>query len=361
VSEQTVAGRYHIERQLGRGGMAIVELARDEELDRVVAVKRLSRELTDDEVFRERFLREARVAAGLSHPNIVGVFDVGEHEGVPYIVMECIEGETLAEVIAREAPLDPDRAVDYLLQVCAALEHAHASGLVHRDIKPQNLLVRPDGTLKVADFGIARPLGATQLTLAGTILGTAAYFAPEQAAGEQITAAADIYSLGAVAYELLSGRTPYTFESLAEIGVKQRDQAPAPIDGVSPELQAVVLRCLAVDPAARPQTAAAVARELAQASPELPTEPLPAGAVTEATQVLGPPRRRVHVSTRQLAAAGALGAAALIGGLAIGLTRDGDGDSPPPAPPARADVLPRGDTPEESARRLADWLRERAG
>src|SRR5215210_1603593 len=181
--------------------MATVELARDEQLDRLVAIKRLSPTLTGDQVFRERFLREARVAAGLSHPNIVGVFDVGEDDGVPYIVMEYVDGETLAELMRREGPLDPDRAVDLVLQVCAGLEHAHAAGLVHRDIKPQNLLVRSDDAVKIADFGIARPLDGTQLTQAGTVLGTAAYLSPEQALGERVAAAADIYSLGAVAYE----------------------------------------------------------------------------------------------------------------------------------------------------------------
>ncbi|HEU6444700.1 MAG TPA: serine/threonine-protein kinase [Gaiellaceae bacterium] len=354
--------RYVAERMLGHGGMATVELARDDQLGRKVAIKRLSDTLTGDEVFRERFLREARMAGQLSHPNIVAVYDVGEEDGLPFIVMEYVEGRTLADLTAERGSLDPDRAVDLVLQVCAGLEHAHAAGLVHRDIKPQNLLVRPDDTVKIADFGIARPLDATQLTETGTVLGTASYLAPEQALGERVTGAADIYSLGAVLYELLAGRPPYTFESLADLTVKQREGPPQPIAGVSAELDGVVRRCLAADPENRPSSASALARELAQASPEPTTEPLPAPEVTAAKRVVGPAPRTIHVSPRaQLVAATVLGVAALAGGLAFGLSRGGDEPASPPAEPARADVLPRGDTPAESARLLADWLRARAG
>jgi serine/threonine protein kinase len=361
VSVETVGGRYRFERVLGHGGMATVHLARDEELDRMVAVKCLSETLSGDEVFRERFTREARMAAQLSHPNIVGVFDVGEEGGVPYLVMEYVESETLADLMARKGPIDPDRAVDLVLQVCAGLEHAHAAGLVHRDIKPQNLLVRPDDAVKIADFGIARPLDATQLTLAGTILGTAAYLAPEQALGERVSSAADIYSLGAVTYELLSGQPPYTFDSLADLTVKQRERPPPPIPGVSAELEAIVRRCLASDPGSRPASAAALAHELAQASPEPPTAVLAASETTAATQVMASPGRIVGVSRRmQIAAAGVLGVAALAGGLAFGLTRGEDTPAPPPAPPEQLGVIPRGETPAESARILADWLRARA-
>jgi serine/threonine-protein kinase len=274
--------------------------------------------------------------------------------------MECVEGRTLAELLAENGRVDPDRTVDLILQACAGLEHAHAAGLVHRDIKPQNLLVRDDDTLKIVDFGIARPVDGTQLTLAGTILGTAAYLAPEQALGERVTAAADLYSLGAVTYELLSGRPPYEFESLAELPVKQREGPPPPIDGVSQELQDVVRRCLAPDPEDRPGSAASLAHELAQASPEPPTESLPTAEVTAATEVIVRPRRAVRISRAQAAGAALLGAAALSAGLAFGLMR-GDDDSPPPAQPVRAEAVPRGATPAESARVLADWLRARAG
>jgi serine/threonine protein kinase len=337
--------------------MATVELAEDRELGRKVAVKRLVASLADDELLQERFFREARMAAALAHPNLVAVYDVGDEEGLPYIVMEYVDGETLAELMAREGPLPPDRAVDLLLQLCAGLEHAHAAGLVHRDIKPQNVLVRRDGVVKLGDFGIARTMQATQLTQVGTVLGTAAYLAPEQASGEPVTAAADIYSLGAVAYELLSGRTPYQFQTLTELVMKQ--QAPPPPLEQAADLDGVVRRCLAYKPEDRPQSAAALARELAAASPEPPTEPLPATQVTAATQVMAP-SRTIHISRRALLALGVLVAAALIA-LGVALAYDGDGQaSQPQPPPPRTDVLPRGDTPAESARLLAEWLRQRA-
>jgi serine/threonine protein kinase len=338
--------RYAVEKTLGKGGMATVELAEDTELRRKVAVKRLFASLAADAVFQERFFREARMAAALSHPNLVAVYDVGEEDGLPYIVMEYVDGETLAELTARSGPMQPDEAVELLLQVCAGLEHAHAAGLVHRDIKPQNLLVRRDGVVKIADFGIARTLQATQLTQAGTVLGTAAYLAPEQAAGERVTAAADIYSLGAVAYELLTGRTPYEVESLADLAQKQR-QAPPPLRDVPPELERAVLRALAFKPSKRP-SAAAFAREL---------DPREATAVTEVLPQPG----TIHISPRTLLALAALvGAVLIAGGLALAYDGD-DGNSPPPQPPPRADVLPRGETPAESARLLAEWLRQRAG
>jgi serine/threonine protein kinase len=354
--------RYTVEKTLGKGGMATVELAEDTQLGRKVAVKRLFASLAGDEVFQERFFREARMAAALSHPNLVAVYDVGEDEGLPYIVMEYVEGETIAELMKRTGPVPPERAVDLLLQVCAGLEAAHAAGLVHRDIKPQNLLVRSDGVVKVADFGIARTVQATQLTQVGTVLGTAAYLAPEQAAGEQVTAAADIYSLGAVAYELLTGRTPYKFEALAELAIKQQ-QPPPPLPDTPPALGAAVLRALAFKPEDRPPSAAMFARELAQASPEPPTEPLPRPQVTAATQVMAP-TRTIQISRRALLLVAALVGAALLGLLVGGLVLGGDSrvESPPPETTApRPDVLPRGDTPAESARLLAEWLRERAG
>ena len=342
--------RYTVEKTLGKGGMATVELAEDTQLGRKVAVKRLFATLAGDGVFEQRFFREARLAAGLSHPNLVSVYDVGEEDGLPYIVMEYVEGETLAELMTREGPVTPDQAVEFLVQVCAGLEHAHAAGLVHRDIKPQNLLVRSDGVVKIADFGIARTLQATQLTQVGTVLGTAAYLAPEQAAGEPVTAAADIYSLGAVAYELLSGRTPYEFESLADLAVKQR-QPPPPLREVPPRLEHAVLRALAFKPANRPPSAAAFAAEL---SPGEPT------AVTEVV----PQPRTVRVSPRAVAIAAALVGIPAVGLIGLGLAVANEGGGGAPALQAtreRPDVLPRGDTPAESARLLAEWLRERAG
>ncbi|MGH2998007.1 MAG: serine/threonine-protein kinase, partial [Gaiellaceae bacterium] len=200
-----MAGRYEIERPLGHGAMAVVDLARDRELDRHVALKRLAENLARDEDLRARFMREGRLAARLSHPNIVRVFDVGEAEGRPYIAMELVDGETLADLIARRGTLTELEATGLGAQAARALAAAHAAGLVHRDVKPHNLLLRRDGELKLGDFGIAVGLEGTRFTVAGTVLGTAAYLAPEQARGEQVTSAADVYALGLVLVELLTG------------------------------------------------------------------------------------------------------------------------------------------------------------
>ncbi len=185
MSVQAVAsGRYQVERTLGHGGMAAVYLAHDRELDRPVALKVLAEHLADDDAFRRRFIREAKLAARLSHANVVQVYDTGEEAGRPYIVMECVAGETLARVLERRHKLPVREVREIGRQAALGLEHAHAAGLIHRDVKPQNLLVRDDGVLKIADFGIARAAEVSHLTELGTILGTAAYLAPEQARRE---------------------------------------------------------------------------------------------------------------------------------------------------------------------------------
>ena len=205
----TDLGRYRLDRALGSGGMAIVYLAHDRELDRVVAVKRLADNLAHDRSFRDRFLREAQLAAPLSHPNVVRVYDFGhDPDGRPFIVMEYVEGGSLAEALARDGALSPARVVAVARDCCAGLAYAHAAGLVHRDLKPQNLLLDPDCRVKIADFGIARTLDGTSLTLTGSVLGTAGYLAPEQAGGEQVTAAADIYGLGVTLHQLVTGTMP---------------------------------------------------------------------------------------------------------------------------------------------------------
>ena len=234
---RTDLGRYRLDRALGSGGMAIVYLAHDRELDRVVAVKRLADNLSHDRSFRDRFLREAQLAAPLSHPNVVRVYDFGhDPDGRPFIVMEYVEGGSLAETLARDGALSPARVVAVARDCCAGLAYAHAAGLVHRDLKPQNLLLDLDGRVKIADFGIARTLDGTSLTLTGSVLGTAGYLAPEQAGGEQVSAAADIYGLGVTLHQLATGAMP---------GPDAPQALPDPLRGV-------VARCLDPDPARRP-------------------------------------------------------------------------------------------------------------
>ena len=328
--------------------MATVYLAHDEELDRAVALKILAENLAGDATFRDRFEREARLAARLSHPNVVRVFDVGESDGRPFIVMEYVEGHTLADELGRHGPLAPERAVDLALQICSGLEAAHASGLVHRDVKPRNLLLRPDGVLKIADFGIARAAESTRLTEIGTILGTAAYLAPEQAEGVEATPAADLYSVGAVLYELLTGRVPYTATSLVELLAKQQAGPPGRIAGVPTWLELAVSRCLEPDPSERPATAGDLAGELAQGS--TPTIPLARGAPGPPVLHVGSQRRRWGVVVLLALALVAL----------YFIVRSRNTGTPAPPPPAKVTPIPRGKTPAEEARNLAAWLRAHA-
>jgi len=342
--------------------MATVDLARDVELDRPVALKRLAENLSRDEDLRRRFLREARMAARLAHPNVVRVFDVGEDDdGRPFIAMEYVEGETLADLVGRRGPLPAGEAAALGVQACAGLAAAHAAGLVHRDVKPQNLLLGNDGILKLGDFGIAVGHEGTRLTVAGTVLGTAGYLAPEQARGEQVTAAADIYAVGAVLYELLAGEPARTASSLTELGAADGFRPPdvaARLPAAPPELVAAVSACLAERPEDRPPSAAALARLLAPVASEADTVSLPADPSRRATEILAPaaPRKSRRPPPRRLAMAAALVLAALAG-LAVAVALSAGGHAPKPSSPTHAVAPPRtAQNAAEQARNLASWL-----
>jgi eukaryotic-like serine/threonine-protein kinase len=341
---QTSTGRYRRVRLLAHGGMATVELAQDTELDRPVAIKRLADNLAANDEYKHRFLREARLAARLSHPNIVAVYDAGADNGTPFIVMEYVEGETVGDLLRRRGRLEPAEAVAFAVQACAGLETAHEAGLVHRDIKPQNLLITADGALKIGDFGIARSIDGTQLTQAGTVLGTAGYLAPEQAAGKQVTAAADIYALGAVLYELLTGRPPYEAESLAELFVKQTEGSITPLRELVPavpsRLESAVV--FASELGAKPTAVTAVDRSRAPRKPMRRVR-----SSWGRLAAVARPRRAVLVAVAVLAAA----LLALVLTLSLGGSNQ---PSKPVAPPSASG------TSAQQAERFADWLRGHA-
>jgi eukaryotic-like serine/threonine-protein kinase len=255
MTDELIAGRYELGARLGVGGMSTVRLARDRRLERSVAVKLLAEHLADDNQFVSRFRREALAAARLVHPNIVQVFDFGldADSGRHYIVMEYVEGRSGAELLREEGHLPVPDTLAILGHACRGLEFAHRNGVVHRDIKPGNLLRSKEGTTKVADFGIAKNLAdESSITQVGSVLGTASYLAPEQASGDEAGPPADLYGLGVVAYQLLSGQLPYEANSLTELAMKQQREAPPLldeiVDGVTPQLALAVDRALALDP-----------------------------------------------------------------------------------------------------------------
>src|ERR671924_1021696 len=276
-------GRYRILRKLGTGGMANVYLAEDEVLGRRVAIKILNDRHAGDDQFVERFRREAKNAASLSHPNIVSIYDRGEAEGTYYIAMEYLDGRSLKELIVARGPAPVNVAIDYARQILAAIRFAHRHGIVHRDIKPHNVLVDGEGRLKVTDFGIARA-GVSQMTEAGSIIGTAQYLSPEQAKGAPVDQTSDLYSLGIVLYELLTGAVPFTGDTPVEIAMKHLSKVPEPPSSNRPDLPAaldqVVLRALAKDPEDRYGSAEEMDAELARVADGLPASTETAEAAT---------------------------------------------------------------------------------
>ncbi|MDQ3859567.1 MAG: Stk1 family PASTA domain-containing Ser/Thr kinase [Actinomycetota bacterium] len=331
-------GRYRILRRLGSGGMANVYLAEDEELGRRVAIKILNDRYATDELFNERFRREAKSAAALSHPNIVSIYDRGEADGRPYIAMEVIEGRSLKELILTSGALPIPKAVEYAKQILNALRFAHRNGIIHRDIKPHNILLGPEERLKVTDFGIARS-GASQMTEAGSIMGTAQYLSPEQARGAPVTAASDLYSVGVVLYEMLTGKTPFTGESPIEIAMKHLNEAPPPPSDlrpeIPPELDQIVLRALAKDPGERYQAAEELSADLDRVEAGIPVAPETTAAATAVlTGVSAAPTQVIPAETR---------------------TRVAGATAPPRRPRYPPDYGYRGPPPKQR-RRFLPWL-----
>jgi eukaryotic-like serine/threonine-protein kinase len=306
-----ISNRYELEGRLGSGGMSSVYKATDRVLERTVAVKLLAEHLSDDEKFVARFRREALAVAKLIHPNIVQVFDTGVDNERHYIVMEYVEGRSGAQLLQANAHIEPGVAVDIGAQACAGLEYAHRQGIIHRDVKPGNLMIiggpagdgdARDGEMavKLTDFGIARATEQTRLTQVGSVVGTAAYLAPEQARGEEATPAADVYALGVVIYQLLTGRLPYEGSSLAEMAMRRESETPLPPTAYNSEipetLSAAVLQALQSDPEQRFQTARSLADGLrAGLAGQDATLLAGAGAPTDATRAL--PRTDVEPVT----------------------------------------------------------------
>src|SRR4051812_23487871 len=305
-----LSGRYRLEQRLGSGGMSTVYLARDETLERMVAVKVLHGEISDQPDQLERFRREARSVAQVSHPNVVAVIDAGEDGGHPYIVLEYVEGETLKQRIDRLGRLPVDEATAYAIEIGRGLAAAHARRMVHRDVKPQNVLIDPEGRAKVTDFGIARTLESDGLTKTGRVLGTTDYVSPEQAMGHGVDLRSDIYSLGVLLYEMLTGDVPFQAETVVGVAMKHVNEEMPDVQALRPEisnaLTAVIERATAKDPAKRYASMAAFLSDLEGA---LEVEVARSGgAHSQATNVLDavPGRRRLLASrtSRRMSAAG---------------------------------------------------------
>jgi beta-lactam-binding protein with PASTA domain/predicted Ser/Thr protein kinase len=365
--KRVLAGRYELQAVLGQGGMARVFRGTDRVLNRTVAIKVLSPQFADDDQFVARFRREAQAAAGLNHPNIVSVYDTGSQGDVHFIVMEYVEGRTLRDLIRQEGPLLPERAAEITEAVARGLAAAHEAGLVHRDVKPGNIMITRDGEVKVMDFGIARTTSGDTLTQTAAILGTASYLSPEQAQGESVDARSDIYSVGCVLYEMLTGRPPFTGDSPVSIAYKHVGENPIPPSRINTDipsgLEAVVMKCMAKNPENRYRTAIELRDDLARVLQGMPpvatpiledsTAVLTKAVGPDATAVMtGPPPDEPERRSRTwLVVLLVLLVLALIGGAAFLLIRSLD-------QPADLVPVPRvvGQDEEEATERL-----ERAG
>ncbi|HVE62749.1 MAG TPA: Stk1 family PASTA domain-containing Ser/Thr kinase [Mycobacteriales bacterium] len=342
MAKATLLGdRYEVGQTLGIGGMAEVHLARDTRLGRDVAVKLLRSELAGDPTFIARFRREAQAAASLNHPNVVAVYDTGEDDGVPYIVMEYVEGRTLREVLRTEGRMLPQRALEIIADVCAALHYSHVAGIVHRDIKPANVMLTPAGIVKVMDFGIARATTSQTMTQTAAVLGTAQYLSPEQARGEHVDARSDIYSTGCLLYELLTSTPPFTGDSPVAVAyqhVREDPELPSQrTAGIEPAVDSIVLKAMAKNPGNRYQTASEFRDDLLRgaagrpvaATPILPRDDAATLLTPISATVLPPPEppsrigRGAAYGLLALAVLLVFGAAALV---ARSLTNDGGSD-----------------------------------
>lgn len=336
---QLIADRYELKDPVGKGGMATVYSAYDTQLERTVALKILHEHFGEDEDYVDRFRREARAAAQLSHPGIVTVIDRGEEDGRQFIVFEFVEGETLKDLVERGGPLPVRGALEIGLQVGRALAFAHQQGLIHRDIKPQNVLLNGDGRAKVTDFGIARSLDAVGHTETGTVLGTSHYIAPEQARGERVDAQTDVYSFGVVLYELLTGDVPYAGDNFLTVALRHvNDEVPGVLErrpDCPLRLAALVERCLAKAPADRPASMGAVVEELEATLADLDARPDGEATMIVKSPVVKASRPRRERAGRRnlgpvLTVLGVLLVAAVLGGLYLARGGDEDGGAASP-------------------------------